>query len=460
MDRQIVYPGSIPLDTDLLNIQRNVMVAMGYLAQATLGSTSIADGLACTPTAPASLSVVIGPGSITQFGVVDSEAFGSLPALSDPLLRIGVSLNPVTFTLTPPSVPGQSINYLVEASLLEVDATPVVLPYYNAANPAQPYSGPNNTGVAQATQRLQSVQLQVKAGVPATTGQQGIPAVDFGWVPLYIIGVPAGATAITAQNIFSDNLAPFIFWKLPQLTPGTHNLAVFEPTTQGGWQVPDGVGGVKVRVWGGGGAGGAAFTTAGGGGAGGGYVEGFYSVSPGSVFPVSVGNGGRGRGIEWRQFQFRQPGFGDRRSGRGKWRFRRSRFGSCEWWCGHRFGDCRDGKPRRKRLWRIGKLAEWRWRRLFWWRGRAVGQRAARRFCRGDFRHGAWRRRIRRRGFRTGRQWRTGTRAHRVVNDAVRAHGVSVFTIFPRATPGFSQAHTMIYPFADEGNIDVDSGNA
>ena len=93
MDRQIVYPGSIPLDTDLLSIQRNVMVAMGYLAQATLGSTTIADGLACTPTSPASLSVVIGPGSITQFGVVDSEAFGSLPALSDPLVRIGVNLN-------------------------------------------------------------------------------------------------------------------------------------------------------------------------------------------------------------------------------------------------------------------------------------------------------------------------------------------------------------------------------
>jgi hypothetical protein len=296
MDRQIVYPGSIPLDTDLLSIQRNVMVAMGYLAQATLGNTTIADGLACTPTSPASLSIVIGPGSITQFGVVDSEPFGSLPALSDPLVRIGVNLNPSTFTLSPPAVPGQSINYLVEASLLEVDATPVVLPYYNAANPSQPYSGPNNTGVAQATQRMQSVQLQIKAGVPATTGQQATPAVDAGWAPLYVIGVPAGATAITAQNIFVFDLAPFIFWKLPQLTPGTHNLVVFEPTTQGGWQVPVGVSGVKVRLWGGGGAGGDGVNAGGGGGAGGGYSEGFYSVSPGQIFPVAVGNGGVGAG--------------------------------------------------------------------------------------------------------------------------------------------------------------------
>ena len=296
MDRQIVYPGSIPLDTDLLNIQRNVMVAMGYLAQATLGSTTIADGLTCTPTSPMSLSVVVGPGSITQFGVVDSEAFGSLPALSDPLVRIGVNLNPATFALTPPTVPGQSINYLLEASLLEVDATPLVLPYYNAANPAQPFSGPNNTGVAQATQRLQTVQFQIKAGVPATTGLQGTPSVDAGWVALYVIGVPAGATAITPQNIFVFDLAPFIFWKLPQLTPGTHNLAVFEPTTQGGWQVPAGVSGIKVRVWGGGGAGGSGFSAGGGGGAGGGYSEGFYIVSPGEIFPVSVGNGGAGAG--------------------------------------------------------------------------------------------------------------------------------------------------------------------
>jgi hypothetical protein len=296
MDRQIVYPGSIPLDTDLLSVQRNVMVAMGYLAQATLGGSTIADGLACTPTSPASLSVMIGPGSITQFGVVDAEAFGSLPSLSDPLVRLGVNLNPTTFTLTPPAVAGQSINYLVEASLLEVDATPVVLPYYNAANPSQPYSGPNNTGVAQATQRLQTVQLQIKAGAPATTGLQGTPSVDAGWVALYVVSVPAGAAAITQQNILVFDLAPFIFWKLPQLTPGTHNLAVFQPTTQGGWQVPVGVSGVKLRVWGGGGAGGSGFAAAGGGGAAGGYSEGFYSVSPGEVFAVAVGNGGAGAG--------------------------------------------------------------------------------------------------------------------------------------------------------------------
>ncbi len=73
MDRQIVYPGSIPLDTDILSIQRNAMVALGYLAQATLGTTTVVDGLFCSPTAPASLTVSLGPGSITSLGVVDAS---------------------------------------------------------------------------------------------------------------------------------------------------------------------------------------------------------------------------------------------------------------------------------------------------------------------------------------------------------------------------------------------------
>ena len=34
MDRILVYPGNIPLDTDILNTNRNSMVALGYLAQA------------------------------------------------------------------------------------------------------------------------------------------------------------------------------------------------------------------------------------------------------------------------------------------------------------------------------------------------------------------------------------------------------------------------------------------
>ncbi len=296
MDRQIVYPGAIPLDTDVLSLQRDVLVAVGYLAQMTLGTSSIADGLLCVPTQPASMSVSDGPGSITQFGSVDSQPFGSLPTAPQPLLRMGVNLNPTSFSLSAPSTPGYSINYLIEAALLEADANPVVLPYYNAANPAQPFNGPNNSGAAQNTQRLQSVQLQLKAGAANSTGTQQTPAVDSGWAGLYVISVATGQTTITSASILSIPTAPFLTWKLPQLTPGTNSQTAFTPANQGAWIAPAGVTNVKLRIWAGGGAGGTGFGGAGGGGAGGGYSEGFCTVTPGQSVPVIVGGGGVGSG--------------------------------------------------------------------------------------------------------------------------------------------------------------------
>ena len=251
MDRQIVYPGAIPLDTDLLNTERSVLVALGYLAQATLGSSTISDGLACLPTTPASMTVMIGPGSITQLGVVDSEAFGSLPAeTTEPLVQMGINLADATFSLTAPTGSGQATNYLIEASFLQADANPVVLPYYNAANPGMPYSGPGNSGSPQNTQRLQRVQFQLKAGAPSAAGTQTTPTVDTGWVGLYVVTVMTGAVAITSSNIVTLPTAPFISWKLPQLTPGTSRLAVFTPASQANWAVPAGVSNVKARLWG------------------------------------------------------------------------------------------------------------------------------------------------------------------------------------------------------------------
>lgn len=298
MDRQIVYPGGIPLDTDILSLQRNVMVSLGYLAQLVLGTNVVADGLSCQPTLPASMAVTVGPGSITQFGVVDTLPFGSLPAEpSEPLLRIATILSNSSFTLVAPTGSGQAINYLIEASLLEQDATPVVLPYYNASNPAQPYSGPGNSGTPQNTQRLQQVQLQLKAGAPGAAGTQQTPSVDAGWAGLYVITVSSNQTSVVAGNIVTLAGAPFINCKLPQQTPGTRNLAAFTPVTQGNWIAPAGIDTVKLRIWAGGGAGGSGVSGAGGGGGGGGYTESFYSVTPGQAYFVSVGNGGVGAGI-------------------------------------------------------------------------------------------------------------------------------------------------------------------
>jgi hypothetical protein len=292
MDRTIVYPGAIPLDTDLLTIQRNAMVSLGALATMTLGTGTIVDGLACMPTAPASLVVQVGGGSITQLSTVDQNAFGSLPADLSPLVKIGVSLQTQSFTLTTPTTSGQSVNYLIQATLQEADVSPVVLPYYNASNPAQPYSGPTNSGVAQNTKRMQAVQLQLKAGAAAPTGAQVTPPVDTGWVGLYVITVNYGQTAIGLSNIIQLQTAPFIPFKLSSLRPGFSTIQAF--SISGEFTVPPGVTMCKATVIGGGGGGGWHPTQpSGGGGAGGRAIKIVRGLTPGVIVPVTVGSAGQ-----------------------------------------------------------------------------------------------------------------------------------------------------------------------
>jgi len=274
-----------------LSINRNAMMALGYLAQVTLGTNTVVDGLPCTPTTPASLSINVGAGSITSFGPVDATNYGSLTAdETDSLLKMGVNPGNIQFGLTAPAVSGQSVNYLVEAAFGETDTGPVVLPYYNAANPAQPYTGPNNSGTAQNTQRIQRVQLQLKPGAPANAGSQQTPPADSGWTGLYVITVNYGQTEISASNIAEIPTAPFSPFKLPQLTPGVSRIAVAAASQN--WLVPSYVNLVRVRLWGAGGAGGVGGGGAGGGGGGGGYSEGYYSVTPGQAIAVAVGAGG------------------------------------------------------------------------------------------------------------------------------------------------------------------------
>nr|WP_295744180.1 hypothetical protein [uncultured Acidocella sp.] len=296
MDRNIVYPGSIPLDSDILSTNRNAMVGLAALSAATLGTGTVVDGLACTPTVPASLAVVVGAGSITQLSSVDATSYGSLAAdLTDQIVKTGINLQATSFPLAAPTASGQSINYLIEAAFAESDADPVVLPYVNAANPTQPYSGPANSGTAQNTMRVQRVQLQVKPGAAASSGTQTTPAVDAGWVGLYVVTVNYGQTAVTAASIALLPQAPFLSYKLPALRPGFANQQVF--TGSGTFVVPNGVSVVKVTAIGGGGAGGYHSTMPSGGGGAGAHVTGIISgLIPGQAILVTVGAGGAAPG--------------------------------------------------------------------------------------------------------------------------------------------------------------------
>jgi hypothetical protein len=288
MDRTIVYPGSIPLDTDLLHLNCNTMIALGALMKAVLGTATVVDGLGILPTVPNSLSVNVGPGSITALGVVDVASFGSLPANASALLRMGVNLGPITLTMSAPAGGGQSVAWLIEAAFSETDVDPVVLPYYNASNPTQPWLGPANAGTAQPTSRVQQVQLQARAGVAAATGTQVPPFADAGWVGLAVVTLAYGQTAIGPGDIAPSVSAPLLQYRLPNLRPGYASLRAF--TSSGVFVVPQGVTQAKVTVIGGGGAGGTHATLPGGGGGAGGRAVGIVAgLTPGSTIYVTVG---------------------------------------------------------------------------------------------------------------------------------------------------------------------------
>ena len=292
MDRGIVYPGSIPLDTDLLITNRNAMVALGALCSATLGTAPAIDGLAVSPSGQGGLAVDIAPGSLTAYVPLDQSAYGSLPAdLNDAIVKMGVNVGRTTLAVSAPTTSGYAITFLIQAAFQEADTDAIVLPYYNAANPAQPFLGPNNTAAAQPTQRTQRVALAAKGGVAGPAGSNQTPSPDPGWLGLATVTVAYGQTSIGAGGIAQWPYSRFIPAKLPDLRPGYASVQVF--LTSGQFVVPATVSRVRATVIGGGGAGGThSVFPSGGGGAGGWAVGWFGGLIPGSSIAVTVGGGG------------------------------------------------------------------------------------------------------------------------------------------------------------------------
>ena len=211
MDRQIVYPGAIPLETDLLNTNKNAMIGLSKLAAAILGTSTFLNGLACTPTGPASLQVYVAPGEIYSLQNIDGTAYSSIAAdTTHAILKQGISLDQLTLSCPAPVTAGQSVNYLIQVAYQDTDANAVVLPYYNSSNPAQAYAGPANSGATQNTVRKGVCAVSAKAGVAATTGTQTTPAPDAGYIGAFVVTVAYGQTQITAPNISTYAGAPFI----------------------------------------------------------------------------------------------------------------------------------------------------------------------------------------------------------------------------------------------------------
>lgn len=211
MDRVIVYPGAIPLETDILNAQKNSMIGQAKTSGALFGTTTTVNGLACTPTSPASMQVSVAAGEIYSLQNVDGTAYSSLSAdTTHSILKQGIMLDAVSLSCPAPTTSGYSTNFLIQAIYQDTDANPVVLPYYNASNPTQAYSGPNNAGTTQNTTRKGVCTVAVKAGISATTGSQTTPAPDSGYVGLWVVTVANGQTSITSTSISQAVNAPIM----------------------------------------------------------------------------------------------------------------------------------------------------------------------------------------------------------------------------------------------------------
>ncbi len=294
MDRTIVYPGGIPLDSDILNTNRNIMIALGTLMGSVLGTAPIVDGLSILSTTPPSLSVLVAPGCITSLENVDNSTYGTLPIDGlAPIVKMGINRAAAVLHVTPPPIAGQSTVWIVEAAFQEADDGPMVLPYYNAAAPTQTWLGPHNSGTPQPTARLQTVAVRTRAGAPATTGSQVAPSVAPGWIGLALITTVYGQVAVGGADILTFPAKPIIPFKLPSLRPGFSSLQQFAASDN--FVVPQGVNLVKVRVHGaGGGGGGNTGQGGGGGGGGGGYAEAIQQVTGGQIILIVVGSGGQG----------------------------------------------------------------------------------------------------------------------------------------------------------------------
>lgn len=290
MDRQIVYPGSIPLDTDFLNIQRNTLSALGALSTSILGSSPVVDGLACSPSG-SGYSVVIGTGTLSMSVVLDQTNFGSLPPSGDTVVKTGTIVSPRTIPLGTTADQSMVLSWLIQATLVEVDDEPLALQYWNASNPSIPFSGPQNSGSAQNTRRCTQLVITAKASSPTPVGTFAPPSPDPGFVGLYGITTWIGKGSITQDDIHALPTAPILRFHLPDLTPGFSRIEALTSTRT--WQVPAGVTKVRVRlVAGGGGGGGGTPSYGGGGGGAGGYAESILALQSGQTVSVVVGVGG------------------------------------------------------------------------------------------------------------------------------------------------------------------------
>jgi hypothetical protein len=215
MDRTIIYPGELGRDVDFLQAQQSTMAALGWLAQAVLGTAPVISGLGVNPAG--GLVVSVAPGLLAVQTQTEYSQYGSLPPNSALIMKMGVNAIAELLTLAAPTTAGQSVCIVIQCQFVESDTAPLVLPFFNDGNPDVQYNGPGNSGDALNTVRAQSVAFSTVVGTPAATGSQTIPSPTT--TPIAVVTIPYGTTNITSGMIAPHPAAPVIRQTLPAVSP-------------------------------------------------------------------------------------------------------------------------------------------------------------------------------------------------------------------------------------------------
>ena len=232
MDRSTIYTAEQGRSVDFLFAQRATMIGLAKLSSACFGANTVVRGLAVTPNSPAALNVLVGIGEIYSVEEVDATAWGSLPAdTTDLILKQGLNMAAQTISTPAPVTGGYSVVYLIEAQYQDQDNVPVVLPFYNSANPQQPLNGQGGSGAAQATERQGVCVIQAKTGIAAPTGTQVAPSVDSGWTAIAVVTVANGSATVTSGNISVPAGVPQVTSLLQMMQTGSTVYAVDTSTT-------------------------------------------------------------------------------------------------------------------------------------------------------------------------------------------------------------------------------------
>jgi hypothetical protein len=210
MDRDLLYPGQIGLVENFLDAFKSSMIGIGITSEAILGQSTQVFGLAATAlpsiaVAGSAFAVSIGRGAIFSFQETDPNAYGVLgPDATTSILKTGINLSATEIGIAnaAPAAAGYSINYLLSAQFQETDANAVNLPFYNA--------GGAPTITTENATRTQRVVFQVTGGTMAATGSQTTPPAPAGSVPLYVVTITNGQSAVATGDIAVAPGAPFI----------------------------------------------------------------------------------------------------------------------------------------------------------------------------------------------------------------------------------------------------------